>query len=535
MPSTSEAIKAIIAPLLVIVLGMVVLLLDVGKPTAQRKRLLPLVSIVGLILAGVAAAANLGVQTVGPDTEPGVLVFGRGMISDSFGALFCIVLCIIAAFSIGMAGRYLSENDFNQGEFYALILFSTSGAMLMALSFDLVNVFIGLEVLSVSLYILSGYARRELRSEEAAVKYFLLGAFASGFLLYGTALIYGAVGSSIAQGGHEVTGRSWTNFYTIGEVLRASAASGAPLAASPLFVAGVAFVIVGLGFKASIVPFHAYAPDVYEGAPTPVTAFMSAGAKAGAFAAFIRFYQVLLNGNAVVPFEAMLAILATLTMIVGNVLAVRQTNLKRMLAYSSIAHAGYILVGVLASGVERGRVLSQGAVLYYLFAYTFMNLGAFAVLLWLGRNRDGREYMEISDLAGLSRSQPLAAAALSLFMLSLAGVPPAAGFFGKLYLFLGAVQAGYAWLALLGLVVSVIGVYYYFNIVVAMYFRPASDLVETSFPRAGGAKTVALIAAIATLLLGVIDTRLFTPQIGNVTGSLTKPATAAEPPSVDPQ
>jgi proton-translocating NADH-quinone oxidoreductase chain N len=289
-------------------------------------------------------------------------------------------------------------------------------------------------VLSIALYILAGFARREARSEESSVKYFLLGSFASGFFLYGTALIYGAVGLAVrANPTMPVATGSFTNFGIIEQVLR-----GAPdLATQPLFVAGIALIIVGLGFKASIVPFHVWTADVYEGAPTGVTAFMSAGAKVGAFAALIRVFEFLgpsrtggvtTAGGADAPYQAVLWMLAALTMVVGNVLAIRQTNIKRMLAYSSIAHAG------LYPGRRAGRAGDRQPVVarrdpLYLFAYTFMNLGAFAVVIWL--RRQGGEFLDLRDYQGLARRHPGAAAAMAVFMLSLAGIPPTAGFFGQ--------------------------------------------------------------------------------------------------------
>ena len=504
-PSTLDAVKALGAPLFIILLGMVVLLLDLGEGAGgvRRRRLLSPVSILGLIGAAVIAARNSGLS----DT-----FFGGGMIADNFAALFAIVLCLVAALAILMSDGYLAERGMQQGEYYALILFATSGAMLMAQSHDLVNVFVGLEVLSVALYILSGFARRERKSEESAVKYFLLGAFASGFLLYGTALVYGAVGLTAHALGVAISGPSYTNFAVIGEVLTASGGTATPLVASPIFVAGVAFLIVGLGFKAAIVPFHSYAPDVYEGAPTPVAAFMSVAAKVGAFAALIRLLGVLAGAGATGPFHAVLWGLAVATMVVGNVLAVRQTNIKRMLAYSSIAHAGYILVGVVASLNPATANLAQEAVRYYLFAYTFMNLGAFALVVWLGRA--GTEWADIRDYAGLGRRNPLAAFAMTVFMLSLAGIPPTAGFLGKLYVFLSAIQAHEPVLACIGLVVSAIGVFYYLNIIVTMYFRePVNDFAGA---RAGGGKWAALLCAAATIVFGIVPSAVL-PDLAGAT------------------
>lgn len=505
MNETLQGIRGLAAITIVLVVGMIVLVMDAGKEDNARRRVLPFISLFGLALAGlVAYISSINVPTLSPDVEPNAVYFGGGMIADSFGGLFSFVLCLVAGLAIAMSGQYLEEKHLNAGEYYALILFSTSGAMMMAHAFDLVNVFIGLEVLSVSLYILSGFAKRERRSEESAVKYFLLGAFASGFLLYGTALVYGAVGLAAQERGLAITGTSYTNFYAIGEVLRASAQAGTPLVSSPLFVTGVALILVSLGFKASIVPFHSYAPDVYEGAPTPVTAFMSAGAKIGAFAALARLFTVLLTGTEAGPFRLVLWVLAAATMIVGNVLAVRQTNIKRMLAYSSIAHAGYILVGVLATGYDVSSIAARQAILFYLFVYTFMNLGAFAVVIWLGRG--GGEYLNISDYAGLGKRQPAAAAALSVFLLSLAGIPLTAGFLGKLYLFFAAIKAGEIGLATLGLVVSAIGVFYYLNVVVQMYFRePVHDF---DAPREGGARTAAVFCAVATVVFGILPNPL---------------------------
>lgn len=500
-------IVALAPPILLVLVGMIVLLSDLGLASGAKRALV----VLSLIGCGAAAAAAIWLIN-----NPATTAFGGGMISNRSGNLFNIVLCIVAALSVLMSDRYLEEKHINQGEYYALVLFSTSGAMLMAMSNDLVNVFLGLEVLSVALYILSGLARREARSEESAVKYFLLGAFASGFLLYGTALIYGSVGLAIRELGTTFSAVSFTNFDTITRTLQEAPG----LARSPVFVAGVALVIVGLGFKAGVVPFHAWTPDVYEGAPTSVTAFMSVAAKAGAFAAFIRIFEMLLPA----PFKGYNAVLwglAAATMIVGNVLAVRQTNIKRMLAYSSIAHAGYILVGVLAN-----NDLGRGAVVYYMFAYTFMNLGAFALVIWLSRS--GREYTQIRDYAGLAREQPLAAATMAVFMLSLAGIPPAAGFFGKLYLFLGAVQADLVGLAILGLLASVIGVFYYLNIIVQMYFTaPEHGFDQVS---ASGAKTAAVIAAAASLLLGVFAVRAFMPS-PNAPTTVQQPE---QPPSSTP-
>ena len=505
---TFEGIRAASAPLVVVVLGMLTLVMGLGETSRARRRALPWVTIIGLMIAvGLAVFSAAGIRGASSD---GVLTrfFGGGILMDDIASLFCVALCLAAGLGAAMAPAYLEEKRINAGEFYALLLFSTAGAMLMALANDLINVFLGLEVLSVSLYILCGFARRELRSEESAVKYFLLGAFASAFFLFGSALIYGAVGLTLRGHLLDLTTVSFTNYDTMSEALRVSANSASPLISSPLFVTGVALLIVGLGFKASLVPFHAYVPDVYEGAPTPVTAFMSAGAKLGAFAAFLRLTHTLLLGDGSEPFRIVLWTLAAATMIVGNALALRQTNIKRMLACSSIAHAGYLLVGILASGNAAASLYATQSVLFYLFAYTLMNLGAFAVILWLGR--DGGEYLDIRDYAGLAKKQPIAALTLTICLLSLAGIPPTAGFFGKLYIFMAAIRAGEGWLAGLGLVVSAIGLFYYLNLIMQMYLREPE--LEFEAPREGGAKWAAYVAAGLTLLFGVVPNLLISPK-----------------------
>jgi NADH-quinone oxidoreductase subunit N len=502
---------------------MVVLLLGVGKASAGRTGLVTRVALLGsFVAAALAAGLSLGAGTLSANVlNPGSLFFGGGMINDSLGAIFNIVLALSAFLSILMSDRYLAERRLPAGEFYALMLFSASGGMVMAQAFDLINIFVGLEVLSVALYILAGFTRRDMRSEEAAVKYFLLGAFTSAFLLFGSALIYGAVGITMKANGFavETATPSYTNLYVITSALSATKDMAAPLAGNPMFITGAILVIVGLCFKASIVPFHSYAPDVYEGSPVPVTAFMSAAAKAGAFAAFLRFYLVLLDGGQNQgPYRTLLWVLAAITILVGNVFAVRQTAIKRMLAYSSIAHAGYLLVGLLAMAPAGNSLISNGtwpfaqaSVGYYLLVYTFMNLGAFAILAWLGR-RDGREYTQVSDLAGLAKRQPLAAGMMAVFLLSLAGIPPAAGFFGKLYLFLAALNAGYTGLAAFGLVASVIGAVYYLNVIVSMFFREG-DTRFSATKSGGGAWAAAVIAAVATLLLGLIPLPNVTPKL----------------------
>ena len=403
-----------ISPMLsVMVLGMIVLMADLALP---RDRKSPLVAIALLgLLVPVWFCKELWGQghAAFPSNGAGTIV------ADDFALVFQLILVVVAALSIALSEKYVQTKGINYGEYYALLLFSTSGAMLMAASRELITIFIGLEILSIALYILSGFARTEARSEEAAMKYFLLGAFSSGFFLYGIALVYGG---------------------TLTTRLDLIAGLSNDALSSPYTVAGFALLIVGLGFKAAIVPFHSWTPDVYEGAPTSVTAFMSAGAKAGAFAAFIRVASTLLplgrdNPGIYGGFADVLWLLAIVTMIIGNVMAVAQSNIKRMLAYSSIAHAGYILVGLLAQNAE-----GHAGVLFYVLAYTFMNLGAFGILILLARRGD--EMVTMDDLQGLAQRQPWAAGLMAIFMLSLGGIPPTIGFTGKLFLFLGIVKAG---------------------------------------------------------------------------------------------
>ena len=485
----------VIAPLLIVVItAMVVLMVDLALPR-DRKSLCVGVSLVGVVLAWIACFLLWPSGATAATAQTG---FNGTVVADGFAISFQIILLVVVALSIMLSKTYIELKGINYGEYYALMLFSTSGAMLMATSRELITIFIGLEVLSIALYVLSGFARTEARSEESAMKYFLLGSFSSGFFLYGIALIYGG------------TGTTRLDYLVPGFPPHVSMTA----LLTPYAVAGFGLLIVGLGFKAAIVPFHSWTPDVYEGAPTSVTAFMSAGAKCGAFAALVRVGIVLLPLSSV--FHDVFWVLAILTMVVGNVVAIVQTNIKRMLAYSSIAHAGYILVGLLAgsSGYARAHpelgIPSQAyaGILFYVLAYTFMNLGAFGILILLARRGD--ELNNIEDLQGLAVTQPWAAALMALFMFSLAGVPPAAGFFGKFYVFIAAVNAHQYSLAVIGLVASVIGAAYYLRIIYTMYFLPAKREYPTNvWSFAPGANVALILCAIATLAFGVMPTWLY--------------------------
>ncbi|MGD0625339.1 MAG: NADH-quinone oxidoreductase subunit N, partial [Thermodesulfobacteriota bacterium] len=370
--------------------------------------------------------------------------FNRMVVVDNYSLFFKMIFLITAALTVLMSIRFLQEEEFEYGEYYILVLFSAVGMMFMASAADLLIIFLGLETFSLAIYVLAGFFRTQPKSNESSLKYFLLGAFSTGFLLYGIALIYGATGT--------------TNLKGIYEFLRKI-----HLFTDPLLLIGMGLLIVGFGFKVASVPFHMWTPDVYEGAPTSVTAFMSVGAKAAGFAAFLRVFLYALS-SLQTDWVWILWVLAVLTMTLGNVVAIAQKNIKRMLAYSSIAHAGYILVAMVAASE-----LGTASVLYYLLAYTFMNLGAFGVVILYGRK--GEENINIGDYSGMASKYPLLAAAMAIFMFSLAGIPPTAGFVGKFYIFSAAVKAGYIGLAIIGVLNSALSVYFYLRVTVMMYMR----------------------------------------------------------------
>jgi NADH-quinone oxidoreductase subunit N len=403
------------------------------------------------------------------------VLFDGMFVHDGFTVFFTLLFCAIAAVAVLLSWDYVKRTRIHHAEYYALILAATLGMIVMAASNDLITIFLGLELMSLALYVLVGFRRGRLESNEAALKYFLLGAFASGFLLYGIALLYGATGST-------------------GLGAMAATLSGSTLKQSPLFVAGAVLLLVGFGFKVAAVPFHMWTPDAYEGAPTSVTAFMSAGAKAAGFAALLRVALKVLGGSDT-DWTPLLAWVAVLTMTVGNVTALMQKNVKRMLAYSSIAHAGYVLVAVVAGGTD-----GASAALFYLAVYSFMNLGAFGILTLLGREQEER--VQLSDLAGLGSRQPFLALAMTVFMISLGGIPPTAGFMAKVYVFGVALKAGQVPLVVVGVLNSVISVFYYLRITVAMYMEePQGEPVGIS--RAFPGVVALVLALILTLWWGV--------------------------------
>lgn len=456
----------VIAPEIILV-GSGMLVLMAGLFIDERRNVwLAALSLAGLVVAAVAILNLWGTQNA---------VGLRGMATaDRFALFLAGVFVAIAALTVLISVSYRPIRIAERGDYYALVLFATAGMMLMAASTDLIVLFLGLEMFSICLYILSGFLRPREPSEESALKYFLIGAFASGFLLYGIALTFGATG---------VTGLAAIGSFIASEGLR-----------TPMLLMGLGLIIVGFGFKIAMAPFHMWTPDVYEGAPTTVTAFMAAGTKTAGFAALLRILSQAFP-SLQPDWIPVLAVLSVITMTLGNVVAIWQDNIKRMLAYSSIAHAGYILIAVAAATDE-----AMSAALYYLLVYALMNLGAFAVIVALGRR--GREYVDIADFSGLSAKQPALALAMALFMVSLAGFPPTGGFVGKFYIFRAAVNAELVWLAVFGVLNSVVSVYYYLRVVVLMYM---SEPVEEPAPAPVGVwlGLSVVAAAVGLLVLGI--------------------------------
>ncbi|MHC4139940.1 MAG: NADH-quinone oxidoreductase subunit N [Planctomycetota bacterium] len=429
-----------IAPIVSIsIAAIVILLIDVFYRKTFKNNM-GYISFLVVVATGVVAYTQIGQN---------VYSFSNMFVVDNFSVFFNLVFLFSTAIIILMSDNYIKQEGVNYGEYYTLLLFATVGMMLMAGGADLLTIFLGLEIMSISLYVLAGFTRDKVRSNEASLKYFLLGAFVTGFLLYGIALLYGATGTTNLKG------------------IAAFIAENSGLS-NPMIVAGASLLIIGFGFKIACVPFHKWSPDVYEGSPTPVTAFMSIGPKAAAFAVFMRVFLVALPGLEQ-KWSIVLWILAVLTMTVGNLVAISQTNIKRMLAYSSIAHAGYALVALIVGG-EFGIA----SLLFYMLAYTFMNLGAFAIIIVLGKK--GEENANIEDFSGLGYKHPLLAVAMCIFMFSLAGIPPLVGFIGKFYIFSAAIKSGFIILAIIGMINSVISVYYYLRVTVVIYMKKQSFL-----------------------------------------------------------
>jgi NADH-quinone oxidoreductase subunit N len=475
------------APMLVIAgLAIAVMLIDAFAP-AGRRDFLGWVSILGIV-----ASMGVSIAYWGEAGQPvGRLLFSGMFVVDNFSLFFNIIFCACAIITILFSMPYLEKHKFAHGEYYALVLFALCGMMVMGAAGDMLSLFVGLETMSLSTYVLVGFRRGSDRSAEGSMKYFLLGALATAILLYGVALLYGATGS--------------TSFQGIAKAIQTKA----NLLSDPYLVVGFLLVLVAFAFKVGSVPFHMWAPDAYEGAPTSVAAFMACAVKAAAFAALIRLFATVFaaKGLAVGPhgWFKLMTVLCILTMVVGNLVAIAQKSAKRMLAYSSIGHAGYLLLGLLA--VAQSGNAAASTVLFYLFAYSFTVLGAFGVVLML--EREGRdEPLRIADFAGLGARHPYVALAMTIFLLSLAGVPPTAGFFAKFYLFRAGIEAGAAGatmlytLVVLALLTSAAAAFYYLRVVVYMYFRDAEG--EAPILKSGAVTLALVIAVVAVIVIGVL-------------------------------
>jgi NADH-quinone oxidoreductase subunit N len=462
-----------ILPFLIMVIGGIALLLiDLAIP-ADKKQNTAWLAVVITLFSGLVALVQWA--------NPPVSSFYGMVRGDGYAYFIDVLLAGIGVVTLLLTLRYNEARGIMRGEFYPLMLFSLAGMMLMGHSMNLIVVFIAVELLSIPLYILCGIARPQLESEESAMKYFLMGAFASGFLVYGIALVYGATGTT-----------------SLGE-LPAILSATSPAYDPTLLFAGAALILVGLGFKVAAAPFHMWTPDVYEGAPTTVTAFMATATKVAGFAALIRVFMFGFE-PLVAQWQPIVAIIAALTMIVGNVTALAQNNVKRILAYSSIAHAGYVLVGVAA-----GNAAGATAVLFYLAAYAFTTLAAFAVIAAVGSGKE--ENQSIDTYAGLGRRKPMLGLVMAIAMFSLIGIPPTAGFFGKYFLIAAAVSADLTWLAVVMMLTSVVSAYFYLRIVVVMYMRePQTD--GEAIPGNAPRSLAAAISAAAVLIFGIMSTPL---------------------------
>ena len=448
------------------IMGTLLMVLD---PVIRKRssHLFGHLSILGFLAA--IGGAVYGYQNGGP-------AFNNMLVVDGFSTFFRVLVLVVGILTVLPSYGFLARQDAETGEFHALLLFSVVGQCLMASANDLIIIFIGLEISSIASYILAGYLRDDKRANEAALKYFLLGSFATAFFLYGVAIIYGS-----------------TQTINLTGIRAALTGADAPDA---LFVnLAASLMFVGLAFKVSASPFQIWAPDVYQGAPTPVTAFLSAGPKAAAFAVFLRIFMTSF-GPIGRSWEPLVWISAILSMTIGNFAALQQSNIKRMLAYSSIAHAGYVLVALTARSE-----IGTAAAMFYLAAYAFMNIGAFAVVSHLSGR--GERYQALEDFSGLGAKQPLTAAMLTIFLLSLIGVPLTGGFFGKFYIFRAALESHLVWLTVLGLLNSAVAAYYYLRILVMMYMHEPSEATNKVEPLSVGMRLALILPALGTLALGI--------------------------------
>jgi NADH-quinone oxidoreductase subunit N len=488
---------SLILPELIVGLAAVLVMLVDAFARPRQRWLTGSLSLIALVLAAFAAAW-LKLGWAGPRTA-----FNGMIVLDELRLGFTFIFILVSALTVLISMIWMDQERLPAGEFHALLLFATCGMMLMASGGDLVIIFLGLEILSIATYVMAGFRRIDVRSNESSMKYFILGSFSSAFLLYGIALIYGATATE--------TGLPGTT--NIAEI---ATRAGQSLYPSLLF-AGAAMMLVGFGFKIATAPFHVWTPDVYEGAPTPVTAFMATGSKAAGFASFLRVFLIAFPVAAITASTAgyahkawlgTLIVLAVATMTIGNVVAIVQNNVKRMLAYSSIAHAGYALVGFVAAGASTDleqRNAGIAAVVFYLLTYSLMTLGAFAIVTLIARSGDRRT--EVEDYNGIGFIAPGLAFALSLFLLSLLGMPLTAGFMGKIAVFREAVDRGYVYLVVIGVINTAVSAYYYLRLIIVMFFR--ERLTPWSPPRIPASLALAIvIAVIGVLYLGIFPGRV---------------------------
>jgi NADH-quinone oxidoreductase subunit N len=463
---------ALLPEMVLATMGMVVLI--VGLASGRRHGLLGFLAVASLAFTGAALWIAVGA------TDSSALFFSGMFALDHFAVFFKALFLLSSGLAILLSLDYLKGHDYRPGEYHALVLFATVGMMTMASGTHLASIYVGLELMALSTYVLAGYFRREVCSHEASAKYFVLGALSSGILLYGLSLIYGTLG-------------------TLDLIAVAKAVGHGPVS-TPTLV-GIALLACGLLFKVAAVPFHMWTPDVYQGAPTPITAFMSVGPKAAAFAIFLRIFVGAFV--AIAPdWRWLVGGAAVLTMIWGNIAALTQDNVKRMLAYSSIAHAGYALVGLIAGGPAGVQ-----SVLFYMLVYTVGNLGAFGFVILLESRGFAGE--TVADYAGLARAHPLAAFGMLLFLLSLGGIPPTAGFMGKLYLFAAAVNAGYVWLVVVAVLMSAVSMYYYLRIVLQMYLRDGDGVAPAPLVVSAWTERVIWLCGAAVLVIGVLPAPFF--------------------------
>jgi NADH-quinone oxidoreductase subunit N len=470
-PTAAELIR-FLPELILIAAGTLLMVLE-AVLSRRWQRSFGHISIVALTASAAASVCAY--------EHPGA-AFSAMLMVDGFATFFRILVLAVAILTVLSSYRYLTREGAETGEYHALLLYSVVGQSIMVTANELIMIFIGLEISSIASYVLAGYLRDDKRANEAALKYFLLGSFATAFFLYGIAIIYGIAGS--------------TNLAAIRGLIATGQGSPAP----SLLGVSAALMFVGLGFKVSGAPFQIWAPDVYQGAPAPISAFLSAGPKAAAFAVFLRIFMTAFEPIAP-GWEPLVWISALLSMTIGNFAALTQSNIKRMLAYSSIAHAGYVLVALTA----RSRP-GIAAAMFYLAAYALMNIGAFAAVVHLSGK--GERFQSIEDFAGLGERQPVTAALLAVFLLSLIGVPLTGGFFGKFYIFKAALESHLVWLTVLGLLNSAVAAYYYLRILVMMYMHEPSEAVQAAEPLPAGLGAALVLPAIGTLLLGIFPTAL---------------------------